>query len=112
MPCVRQGQINQLRYENFVRPSKDGALIKFRVSPGSKSNSVNGLYGETAIRLSVAAPPVDGKANAEVEKFLSKLFGVPKADVCIIGGASGRDKTVLVRGARPEQVRACLDALL
>ena len=98
--------------EDFVRPSKDGALLRLRVSPGSKRSSVNGLYGEAAIRLCVAAPPVDGKANAEVEKFLSKLLGVPKGDVCVIGGASGRDKTVLVRGARAEQVRIHLGALL
>ena len=86
--------------------------MRLRVSPGSKRSSVNGLYGEAAVRLSVAAPPVDGKANAEVEKFLSKLFGVPKSDVSVIGGTSGRDKTVLVRGAEPEQVRSHLDAFL
>ena len=86
--------------------------MRLRVSPGSKRSSVNGLYGEAAVRLSVAAPPVDGKANAEVEKFLSILLHVPKDDVCVVGGASGRDKTVLVRGARPEQVRVRLGALL
>ena len=98
--------------EDFVRPSKDGALLRLRVPPGSKRSSVNGLYGEAAVRLSVVAPPVDGKANAEIEKFLSVLLHVPKGDVCVVGGASGRDKTVLVRGARPEQVRTRLGALL
>ena len=86
--------------------------MRLRVSLGSKRSSVNGLYGEAAVRLSVAAPPVDGKANAEVEKVLSKLLGVPKGDVSVIGGASGRVKTVLVRGALPEQVRARLGTLL
>jgi uncharacterized protein (TIGR00251 family) len=98
--------------EDFVRPSKDGAVLRLRVSPGSKRRSVHGLYGEAAVRLSVAAPPVDGKADAEVEKLLSKLLGVPKADVSVIDGASSRDKTVLVRGALPEQVRARLGTLL
>lgn len=112
LPHVRQEQINRVRYENVVRPSKDGVLLRLRVSPGSKRNFVNGLYGEAAVRLSVAAPPVGGRANAEVEKFLSRLFGVPRGDVSVVGGASGRDKTVLVRGARPEHVRARLGALL
>ncbi len=98
--------------EDFVKSSKDGALLRLRVSPRSKRSSVSGLYGEVAVRLSVAAPPMDGKANAEVEKFLSKILDVPKGDVCVIGGASGRDKTVLVRGARAEQVRTRLGALL
>jgi uncharacterized protein (TIGR00251 family) len=78
--------------DDFVKPSKDGALLRLRISPGLKRSSVNGLYGEAAVRLSVAAPPVDGKANAEVEKFLSKLLDVPKGDVCVIGGASGRER--------------------
>ncbi len=98
--------------EDFVRPSKVGALLRLRVSPGLKRSSVNGLYGEAAIRLSVAAPPVDGRANGEVEKLLSKLLGVPKGDVSVIGGVTGRDKTVLVRGIWPEQVRNQLDAPL
>ena len=98
--------------EDFVKSSKDGALLRLRVSPGSKRSSVSGLYGEVAVRLSVAAPPVGGKAIAEVEKFLSKILDVPKGDVCVIGGASGRDKIVLVRGARVEQVRTRLGALL
>ncbi len=98
--------------EDFVKSSKDGALLRLRVSPRSKRSSVSGLYGEVAVRLSVAAPPVGGKANAEVEKFLSKILDVPKGDVCVIGGASGRDKTVLVHGARAEQVRTRLGALL
>jgi uncharacterized protein YggU (UPF0235/DUF167 family) len=47
--------------------------------PGSKRSSVNGLYGEAAVRLSVAAPPVDGKANVEVEKVLPISLASPKA---------------------------------
>ena len=84
-----------------------------RVSPGSKRSSVNGLYGGARVPwLSVATPPVDGKANVEVEKTLSKLLGVPTGDVRMIGGASGRDKTVPVRGTRAEQVRTRLIAIL
>ena len=94
--------------DNFVRAAKEGALVKLRVSPGAKGNVVKGLYGEDAILLSVAAPPVDGKANAEVEKFLSGLFGVAKGNVCVVGGASSRDKTVLVRGAEPAKIRVRL----
>ena len=99
--------------EDFVRRTNDGALVRLRVSPGAKANALKGLYGESRVpRLSVAAPPVDGKANAEVEKFVSGLFGVPKSDVSVVGGASGRDKTVLVRGAEPDLVRSRLDAHL
>lgn len=98
--------------EGFVRPAKDGALVRLRVSPGAKSTCVKGLYGEVAVRLSVAAPPVDGKANAAAERFLAEIFGVHCSGVSVVGGVSSRDKTVLVHGAEPGEVRACIDALL
>ncbi len=98
--------------DNFLRAAKEGAPVKLRVSPGAKGNAVKGLYGEDAIRLTVAAPPVDGKANAQVEGFLSGLLGVPKGDVSVVGGTSGRDKIVLVRGVEPREIRTRLDVLL
>ena len=90
-----------------LSPAKDGTLLNLRVSPGAKRASIEGLYGEGAIRLKVAAAPVGGKANAEVEHFLAELLGVPRSDVAVIRGTSGRDKTVLVLGlARAETQQA------
>lgn len=96
----------------FVRPSKDGALVKLRVSPGAKSTALKGLYGECAVKISVAAPPVDGRANTEIVRFLAGLLGVSRSAVEVVSGASGRDKTVLVRGATGEDIRARLNAHL
>ena len=59
------------------------------------------------MRLEVAASPVGGKANAEVERFLAELLGVPRSDVAVIRGMLSKDKTVLVRGlARAETQQA------
>ena len=98
--------------KGFVTTAREGALLNIHVSPGAKSTSVEGLYGEGAIKLKVAAPPVGGKANAEVERFLSKLLGVPRSDVNIIRGASSRDKTVLVRGTTRAETHEALAAHL
>ena len=87
--------------------AKDGTLLNLRVSPCAKRASIEGSNGEGAIRLKAAAAPVGGKANAEVEHFLAELLGVPRSDVAVIRGTSGRDKTVLVRGlARAETQQA------
>jgi len=87
--------------------AKDGTLLNLRVSPGAKRASIEGPDGEAAIRLKVAAPPVGGKANAEVERFLAEVLGIPRSDVAVIRGASSRDKTVFVRGlARAETQQA------
>ena len=98
--------------KRFVRTAREGTLLNIHVSPGATSTSVEGLYGEGAIKLKVAAPPVGGKANAEVERFLSKLLGVPCSDVNIIRGASSRDKTVLVRGTTRAETHEALAAHL
>lgn len=87
-------------------------LVRLRVSPGAKTTALGGPYGEGAVKLSVAAPPVEGRANAEVARFFAGLLGVPRSGVEVVRGARGRDKTVLVRGADEAEVRARLNARL
>jgi uncharacterized protein (TIGR00251 family) len=82
----------------FITPTEDGILINLRVSPGAMRTSIEGTYGESAIRLRVAAPPIDGKANAEVERFLAELLGTTRSDIKLVRGTSSGDKVVLVRG--------------
>ena len=92
---------------DFVRPGEGGALIAPRVSPGARSTGPRGFYGETAIKRKIAAPPVDGKANAEVERFLARLVGVAPSNVRVVGGHCALDKTVFV-GADAVRVRGAL----
>ena len=84
--------------KGFLTPARDGILLNLHVSPGAKRTSIEGPYGENALKLKVASPPVDGKANAEVESFLAESLGVPGSDVAVIQGTSSRNKVVLVRG--------------
>ena len=79
--------------------------MKIRVSPGSTSTAVKGSYGKEALRLSVAAPPVGGRANADAECYLAALIGVEKTRVAVVKGASSRDKLLFVEGVKPEEVR-------
>ncbi len=98
--------------KGFAKPTADGTLLNLRVSPGAERTSVAGAYGEQAVRLRVAALPVGGKANAEAERYLARLFGVAASDVSVVRGASSRNKAVLVRGARAERVRDVLSGHL
>ena len=86
--------------------------MKIRVSPGSKSTALRGSYGKEALRLSVAASPVGGRANAEAECYLATLIGVEKTWVAVVKGASSRDKLLFVEGVKPEEVREGLVALV
>ena len=98
--------------KDFVRPAEGGVYVKLRVSPRAKSTAIKGLYGECAIKLSVAAPPVEGKANAEIERYLSRVFEVPGSDITVVKGASSRDKVVFVSGSGPDEIRTLLNSLI
>jgi uncharacterized protein (TIGR00251 family) len=94
--------------EGYVRPTKEGTVLNLRVSPGAKNSSTEGTYGENALKLRVAAPPADGKANEELRRFLAGLFGIPRSDVELVRGASSRDKSVLIRDTSEEEVIGAL----
>ena len=94
--------------KGFLTPTKDGTLLNLRVSPGAQYTSFAGAYGEDAIKLRVAAPPVKGKANAEAERYVAELLGVTTSAVSVVSGASSRNKAVLVRGIETEEVRGIL----
>jgi uncharacterized protein (TIGR00251 family) len=87
---------------------KDGAVtFKVRVQPRAPQTGVTGEHAG-ALKVRVAAPPVDGKANQECRRFLSKLLGVPQSSVEIISGESSRDKLIRVRGLSAERARQSL----
>jgi uncharacterized protein len=99
-------------FEDFVRPAKDGVYVKLRVSLGAKNTGIKGLYGEGALRLSVAALPTEGRANAEIERYLARLLEVSRSGVVVVNGAQSRDKLVFVRDFEADELRARLDDLL
>src|SRR5215212_4371048 len=82
-----------------------------RVIPRSSHTAVAGVRGD-AILIRLAAPPVEGAANAALLAFVAGLFHRPKRDVRLISGHSGRDKRVAVAGVSEANVSACLDAAL
>ena len=71
----------------FVTPTTVGTLLNPRVSPGARLTSFAGAYGEDTIKLRVAAPPVEGKENAEAERYVAGLLGVSASDVSVVRGA-------------------------
>jgi hypothetical protein len=62
------------------------------------------MHGD-AVKLRLAAPPVDGAANAELVRFLAERLGVARADVTIVRGATARRKTVRVRSLAADAAR-------
>ncbi len=67
------------------------------VVPRARITEIAGRHGD-AIRIRLAAPPVDGAANAELIRFLAERLGVTRRAIAIVRGATGRRKTVTVDG--------------
>ncbi len=90
-----------------VRTDPDGVLVDLWVQPRAGRTALAGVR-DGALKVRVAAPPVDGEANDALVRLLAKVVGVPRRDVTIVRGQGGRRKTVRIRGATPEAVRARL----
>ncbi len=83
----------------WLNRAADGSVVlSLHIQPGAKKTEIAGLHGE-ALKIRLAAPPVDGKSNAALIAFLARACGVPKAAVELIGGETSRSKRVRVRGA-------------
>ena len=77
------------------------------VVPRASRTEVVGRHGD-AIRIRLAAPPVDGAANDELVRFLVERLGAPRAAVSLKAGATGRRKTVAIAGLTLQQVEETL----
>lgn len=85
-----------------------GVTLRLHIQPGAKNTGVAGLHGE-ALKIRLAAPPVEGKANACLLAFLAEQLGVAKAAVSLLSGDSSRAKRVRIDGVAATFVKARLD---
>jgi uncharacterized protein (TIGR00251 family) len=89
---------------------RDGdLLLSLHVQPGARRTALAGVHG-ARLKIALHAPPVDGKANEELLRFLSARLGVRRSQVRLVGGPASREKCVAV-GAEAGQARQ-LAALL
>lgn len=70
-------------------------ILHCHVQPGAKRSELMGVHGER-LKVRLSAPPVDGKANAQLIRFLCHVFAVGKADVAIRRGQTSRQKSVAI----------------
>jgi uncharacterized protein (TIGR00251 family) len=92
----------------IVQDTKDGAILTVHIQPRASTTECVGIHGD-AIKIRVAAPPVDGAANDELIRFLARRFSIPSTSVQIHAGAGGRHKRVLVKGVTAQLVMARLN---
>jgi uncharacterized protein (TIGR00251 family) len=82
-----------------------GVRLTMHVRPGASRTELTGPHGD-AIGVCLAAPPVDGKANQMLIKFLAECLDVPRRAVSLVAGANSRRKIVEVRGIDIQTARS------
>jgi uncharacterized protein len=87
-----------------IQESGSGATFAVRIHPRAKKNAITGELGG-ALKLSLASPPVEGRANEACIEFFAKLLKVPRSSVTIASGQTGRRKVIRVAGLSADEVR-------
>lgn len=93
----------------LVRDTVAGATFSVRVHPRAKKNAIAGEVGD-ALKISLTAPPVEGRANDACIRFLAELLQVPRSSVTIAAGDTSRNKVIRVHGLTAAQVEEKLRA--
>lgn len=94
----------------FLHDNPRGAMLEVTVQPRASRCEVAGIHQER-LRLRLTSPPVEGEANKECVKLLSKVLGIPKSDIEIVQGLKSRSKTILLRGRSAKDLEGILIAL-
>lgn len=87
---------------------RDGNVeLRIYCQPRASKTKIVGRHGD-AIKVRLAAPPVDGEANVELCQFLARHFGVLRQNVQILSGKGARQKRVLIQGKTAREIQDCL----
>jgi len=90
-----------------IKETADGVILQVHVVPRSAKSEVAGVHGD-ALKLRIAAPPVEGQANKECIRFLSDILGIRKKQVVIVGGSKSKNKTIAIEGIRKKDIEALI----
>jgi len=91
----------------WLKAVPGGVELSLLVQPRASRTRVLGEH-DGMLKLQLAAPPVDGEANAALVEFLAKLLGVPRRQVSLIAGDASRRKRVSIQGVETAQVEAVM----
>lgn len=87
----------------WIRETDKGVLLPVRAVPRASKNEIQGIHGD-ALKVRLQAPPVEGKANAALIRFLSDELDISRSQLSIASGETGRNKAVLIDGLSKEDL--------
>jgi hypothetical protein len=87
-----------------IQDTSAGVSFAVKVHPRAHKNAITGVVGD-ALKLSLTAPPIEGRANDACIEFFANLLKVPRSSVTIASGQTSRRKVIRVAGLSAEEVR-------
>jgi hypothetical protein len=90
-----------------IKDTPSGATFAVRLHPRAKKNAITGTLGD-ALKISLTAPPVEGKANDACIEFLAGLLKLPRSSITIAAGQTSRNKLIRISGVSAAEVEARL----
>jgi len=91
----------------LIRPYRNGVRIEVWIQPRASRDEIVGPQGEV-LKIRLKAPPVEGKANQALIRFLARVFGIPKRRIEILSGLTSRRKSIYISGVEPEEASRTL----
>ena len=90
-----------------IKDTPHGATFAVRLHPRAKKNAITGTLGD-ALKISLTAPPVEGRANDACIEFLADLLKLPRSSITIAAGQTSRNKLIRISGVSAADVEARL----
>ncbi len=83
----------------WYRIGEDSITLTLHIQPGAKKSGIAGLHGD-ALKIRLAAPPIEGRANEALLKYMARLFDVPLRQIVLLQGEQSRHKVVSIKGSQ------------
>ncbi|MBA7550615.1 hypothetical protein ES705_43134 [subsurface metagenome] len=80
---------------NYFKITENDIIIKVKIAPGSSKNKIIGVYNNS-LKITIIAPPVEGKANKKCIAYLSKYFNIAKSKIELISGKNSKNKLIKI----------------
>jgi len=96
----------------FLEQDKHGILIRLYIQPCASKNEIIGIYDETALKIRLTSPPVDGAANSACIEFMADILGIRKNQIEIASGKKSRIKQIKLSGISLQETENLLKSIL
>ena len=99
---TRSGHAPSMPFMSWIQPASGGCVVNVRVIPRASKDQIQGVLGD-ALKIRLQAPPVDGKANDALVRFLADTLKLPVRSISLLSGETGRNKRIFFSGLDTEE---------